>query len=168
MTEPRSLGHGSLQSLSDLLNANQRNLISQARLLMLVEQRLLSQLDDGLRHHLRVARCDDSTLVLIADDAAWATKIRFMADDILAILASMTNLPCPEQVKVRLAPNTDLELPKRQGFHNTNPELTAPNTPNPSPRSGLGIRTRKALNATALSLTNHRLSAVLRRIAASK
>ncbi len=153
MADPRPTGADRPQSLGELLAVHQQRLVSQAQVLMSVEHRLLPQLDGELRSHLRVARCDAEALVLLVANVALATKVRFMADEILGLLAPMTDVPYPEQVKVRLA-QVSVALTTTAGA----PKLCG----------AFGAPARKALNATAEALDNPRLCAVLRRIAARK
>ena len=52
--------------------------------------------------HVRPARLEDGTLLVEVDDPAWATQVRFLADDICRRLAEVTGVRV-ERVEVRVA-----------------------------------------------------------------
>ena len=138
------------ESLGRLLTIHQRDLLEQAQALIHIERQLLQQLSAELRPHVRVARCDDEIMVLIVDDPAWATKIRFMADEILSGLAQLSDTPCPHWLEVRVG---RVSLP------------TASASIKPMQAEPIGHRGREALESVAATSDNHRLADILRRIA---
>ncbi len=57
----------------------------------------------ALADHVRPARLDGSTLVVVADDPAWATQTRLLGDEVVARLrqAAGTDVPTALAVRVR-------------------------------------------------------------------
>ena len=67
-------------------------LITRTRLLKRLTTLLRSQLDDELADHCYVANIEQETLVILADTAARASKLRFHIHSLLAALPSLDSL----------------------------------------------------------------------------
>ena len=55
--------------------------------------------------HVRPVKLDRGVLVVVADDPAWATQVKFLADTIIERLASVAGVDV-ESVEVRVARGT--------------------------------------------------------------
>lgn len=80
MREPRLL--------KDLLAGNDLSrLVERAREAGALDARVRALLPDELAAHVTGAVLNGDTVVVLADSAAWATRIRFMAPELVARLA---------------------------------------------------------------------------------
>lgn len=83
-------------------------IISVAKRLIKIKIIISQSLDQQLAEHIEVAKVHNGTLLLIVDSPVWATRIRYMQDEIInglknyAITKSIYNV----SIKVRPAPST--------------------------------------------------------------
>lgn len=78
-------------------------LISHARLLNRLDQILASLLDPGLAPHCQVAEFRDHCLILVCSNAAFATRIRMISQQLLESFAE-EGITGIERIEVRIAP----------------------------------------------------------------
>lgn len=81
-----------------------RTLVTRARLLQRWTAGLRRHLPAALRAHCAVGAVADQTLVVCADSAAWASKLRFHAPTLLPKLRELPGLEDLQQLRVKVAP----------------------------------------------------------------
>lgn len=93
-------------------------LITRTRLLKKLTSILRSQLDDGLAEHCYVANIEQETLVILADTAARASKLRFHTNSLLTVLPSLDRLfSRVKHIKVKILNlPQDIEDPTAQKY----------------------------------------------------
>ena len=69
-----------------------------------LQTRLGHFLESPLNTHCTVANCTNSILVLHADSAAWATKLRYNTPAILAYMQNACDLPSLKTIRIKVIP----------------------------------------------------------------
>jgi len=106
-------------------------------------------LPPSLRDHCRRAVFSQDEITLVTESAVWATRLRFMAPEIVARLGRKH--PAIRRCRVRITPTSSpIRDPRRS-----------------QPRAHLSQATAHHLTATAEMLTDPGLAAVFRRLAAT-
>lgn len=84
--------------------ADLRRLVQRARRLHALTIALRGLLPATLRDHCAVGAFHDRTLVVCADSAAWASKLRFHAPTLVTQLRELPELRDIAQVRIKVAP----------------------------------------------------------------
>jgi len=96
------------QSITSLLhhsNGQLKKLLNKTKQLRKLDQDFQTILDPQLTKHCKIANLRNDCLIIIADNATWATRIRYMAPD---LLEKLKNKPNFQQVKtIRCIIRTD-------------------------------------------------------------
>lgn len=69
-----------------------------------LEKKLQEQLSDPLRSHCKVANISNKTLVLHADSAVWATRLRYCTPEILRFMQTECNLTTLKTIRIKVKP----------------------------------------------------------------
>lgn len=133
---------GLLQSAGPL-----QPLMQKAFRLTQLDKRVRGLLPASLKNHCRVANVRDTALVLLADGAAWATRLRYLAPELCRRLQA-SELPRLTRIEVRIAP----------------PETPA-SPPKPARCLRLNAEAAATIMAAAEATEDPRLKAALRRLA---
>lgn len=103
----------SARRLSDILSgqgaaggASLGGLLRRASLLAQLDNALAGSLHPDLANHMRVANVRDGRLILLAPSAAWATRLRMQAAQLLEVLRRL-GLADVDRVEVRVVPPAD-------------------------------------------------------------
>ena len=104
MTKVRGLKH----LLSDTTSTA---LVQYARQLQALTRLLNQCLSGELADHVLVANLHNETLVLQADSAAWATKLRYLAPQLLRCLQQHEPLASVQRLEFRVAPQSQPATP---------------------------------------------------------
>lgn len=112
-----------------------------------LEAALHGMLPAPLRDHVRLGAIEQGCLVLVADGAAWATRLRYLTPQILAHLPPEPEMADVRSVRVRL----------RGG------ELES--APPPTERARMSRAAARSIAAQAQSTSDTRLRAALERLA---
>lgn len=80
------------------------SILRRARYLQALTSELRGQLPAPLRNHCAVAGVSDGTLIVCADSAAWAGKVRFYGPALIAHLKKRPRLHDLRQVRVKISP----------------------------------------------------------------
>lgn len=130
-----------MSKISDFLVSSDRlaRIYNHIKIINELQIKLAGDLGSPLNQHVAVADYRQGTLVLHADSAAWAAKLRYNTPDILS--AFKGDLPGIRTVRIRVVP--------------TEPSVTAPRrTVNVSPETAAGIRqAADQISDTALRAT---------------
>jgi hypothetical protein len=105
-----------------------RTYARQAKELRDVEARLIPVLPPDLRPHCRLARINPEAMVWIAATSAWATRLRFHTQDLLAAAQRERGARAPRSVQVKVAS----EPP-------ASPEIKSPPARAPSPAAAAAL-----------------------------
>ena len=98
------------QPISQLLASNNehlQNLIQRASLLHDLSQKLQNFLSPPLADHVRLANIRDKTVVLVVDDTAWLTNIRYRAPMILNFVKQDLGLSLITQIQFKVTPSNE-------------------------------------------------------------
>jgi len=109
MTRPRPLKHlfgsGPVQQL-----------FAQARHLKQLSADVCSCVEPDMVAHTTVAAEHDHSLVLLADSAAWATRLRYQTPQLLRCLTQFPHLKHLQRIEVKVAPiTTPIAAPTQHG-----------------------------------------------------
>jgi hypothetical protein len=77
--------------------------VEHARFLQQLDARLRAALPDSLSQHVRVANLQDDRLVMLADSAAWATRLRYQRQRVLQTLWQAYSIRC-QSFEVKVSP----------------------------------------------------------------
>jgi hypothetical protein len=138
------------RSVRNLLRSPPRALASvirKAAFLQEIEQIVHDGLPPEARQGVKVAACEDDRLVLLVDNAGWATRLRYQQNAIRRGLAQRLRRHV-ERVDIRVRP------------------VDKPPPPPGAPRR-LSENARRQLEGAARCVENPRLAAALRRLATS-
>lgn len=105
MTRPRALGQL-------LVHGAAARLMERVQLLNSLTVQLRRCLDGELAAHVQVADLGAERLFLQADSAAWATRLRYLAPQLLHCL-QQSGLGTLRQIEIRVAPRAETVTPMR-------------------------------------------------------
>ena len=135
-----------MSTISDFLVSSDRlsQICNHIKIINELQIKLAGDLGSPLNQHVAVADYRQGTLVLHADSAAWAAKLRYNTPDILS--ACKSDLPGIRTVRIRVVP--------------AEPSVTAPRrTVKISPETAAGIRQAADQSAdAALRATLHSIA----------
>lgn len=80
------------------------NIVKKAQLHLSIEQSIKALLPKALTPHCQVLNIRENVLILSIDNAAIATRVRFMAADILKALKKELNLKGIQSIECRVRP----------------------------------------------------------------
>jgi len=63
-----------------------QHIVQKSQQLQVLNEKILNYLDEDVKTHCRVANMDNGVLTLATDSAAWSTRIRYIAPDLLSTL----------------------------------------------------------------------------------
>jgi hypothetical protein len=89
------------------------SLLKRASLLMQLEHLLAERLDPELADHFQLAAIRNGRMLLITPAAAWATRLRMQAPELLGAL-HRAGYPDIERIDVRVAPLVEQSTEKRK------------------------------------------------------
>lgn len=113
-----------------------------------LEQRLLSRLPTPLRDHCRVGCIRNNTLIILVDSAAWATRLRFLAPQLVNQLSRDGSVTL-SKLEVRIRPQNG----------------PAGSPPAVRTASGLSAENAALITSLARSVGDEKLSRALQRLA---
>ena len=93
----------SVQALMRKHNTSLGNLLSHARVLDRLDQKLASILDPALSPHCQVAEFRDHCLILVCSSAAYAARIRMISQQLLDTFREEDEVGI-ERIEIRIAP----------------------------------------------------------------
>lgn len=109
-----------MKNLCDILSKNKdlQTLVIKAKQLNQLNRLFKSSLESTLAKHCSLAKMEKDQLTVIADNAAWATKLRFTIPDILKNLHIQPEFKSTKSIKILVAtaqstPPVDLAKIKR-------------------------------------------------------
>jgi hypothetical protein len=79
------------------------DLVERARFLKQLDSQLRAELPASLSAHVRVANLHEDRLVMVADSATWATRLRYERQKILLALRRHYSIRCPA-LEVKISP----------------------------------------------------------------
>ena len=130
-----------------LENSEASRLISRARALGQLDALVHELIPPPLNQHCRVLALRDDTLIIAADSAAWAARLRYQCPQLARQLAAVSSMnPRTVQVRVRGAD-------------------PAPTRRMATARQAVSDGNSRALKQTARNITNARLKSALLRLA---
>jgi hypothetical protein len=134
--------------IRDLLNSSDASgLFSRARALGQLDALVHQLIPSPLNQHCRVLAVRDDTLILAADSAAWATRLRYQSPQLIRQLAGVSSVKLlAVQVRVRAAESR----PARRSFPLRRP---------------VSVQKSLALKQAARNVTDTGLKAALLRLA---
>jgi len=128
-------------SLSKLLKGHSdlTDVLARAKFLTALADRVAKILPPDIKAHCQLANVRDKTVVMVCDDAAWSSRLRYYRDDILRHLQEEHQLAMTElKIKVTTKPAVASVLPaaapisdktsqhlKQIAKHQRDPELAA-------------------------------------------
>ena len=81
------------------------NVVDKVNQLQSLNQYLRTQLDPQILLHCHIANLRDNTLILFANNAAWATKIRYMSSEILKIVKKNKQFNTIQKIQCSVRPS---------------------------------------------------------------
>lgn len=144
----------SQQAITHVLQQDSKvlsTLFDKLKQLKQLNQLLAEYLDAKLVTHCQVANLENGSLIVITDNAIWATQFRFQIPDLLPKLRQHPALYHLKNIACKIRPAQG----KRQ----------IPEAEQPRPMPRLSINTAEIILATASSIKHDKLQAVMRRIA---
>ena len=94
-----------MKTFDDLLQSKTLNqLVQQAQFLEEIESLVNTVLEPEFRTNIRVASLKDNCLVLIVNNATWATRIRFATPQLLVNLNQIPELKEIKSIRCRVNP----------------------------------------------------------------
>ena len=109
-----------MKSILSSFSKEFRQLITHVQQLQGITRVITGLLPESLQTHVRVANWRDGTLVMVADNAAAATELRFIQNDLLSRFRAEAELFSLRRIEIRVQTPSELALPTR-----------APRSPNP-------------------------------------
>jgi len=97
------------KSIADVLqqsNNQLSTLVKQVNQLQSLNQYLTKQLNLDFFKHCQIANLRDSTLVIFADNATWATQCRFHSPEIIKILKKNRQFNFIQNIQCSVRPNS--------------------------------------------------------------
>lgn len=98
------------QPIRRVLSAGAASLLEQVGWRRRLTALLHDCLDSSLAVHVQAANLRNNRLVIQADSAAWATRLRYLAPQLLSCLRSQPQLAQLVQLEVRIAPQTQVPI----------------------------------------------------------
>ncbi len=131
-------------------NSRIAGLITQARKLEFLNNKLLDLLPLPLPQHCHLAKIDKQTLVIVADSPTWSARLRYSIPDLLAKLKHQSHY---------FIPIKNIEIKVNPKWH------TQTQTQNLKPRP-ISKKTAQCLKDTASSIENNAIKNALLKMAA--
>lgn len=136
-----------MDRLDGLLSRRFKHVVDKARQLNGWQQQLDSVLDPLLRGHIQVANYHDGRLKLMAENATWATRVRFAAPQLLVALKGS-----PGGIDL-----TDISCVVR-------PPIIPPTRPQPKTERSISAEARDLLASTAETIKDPKLKDALQKL----
>jgi len=94
-----------MKNICDILAGNQKfqKIVNQAQQLNQLNQLFKSLIGNALSQHCNLAKIDNKHLIVIADNASWATKLRYTFPEILKTLKTQPEFAQVKTIKVLIA-----------------------------------------------------------------
>lgn len=87
------------------------SLLEKSKKIKLFEEKLKASLQTPLNQHCHVANLRETTLVVIADSSLWATKFRYMTQQLLVKWQNDPLMHTIQQMEVKVRPPAKIEKP---------------------------------------------------------
>jgi hypothetical protein len=125
-----------------------QTLLEKLKQLQQLDALLAEHLDPRLASHCQVATLENNCLIVITDNAIWATQFRFQAPTLLPKLRQHPQLYALKNISCKIRPKHNVDLPK--------PER---------PVARLSLETAAIITETAQSIPHQGLQAIMLKIA---
>ncbi len=131
-------------------NSKVASLITQARKLEFLNNKLLDLLPLPLPHHCHLAKIDQQTLVIVVDSPTWSARLRYCIPDLLTKLKHQSQYFIPiKNIEIKVNPKWHIQTQRQ--------------TLKPKPISN---KTAQCLKDTANSIENKAIKNALLKLAA--